>query len=120
MAQRRCRTWVWRASSVQDKSILITGATGSLVSCAARGAGRQGAMTPNRQHRPGLAGDGGSIGAAVVTCRPDELADAELVRRHWADMAVGRSVGGLGRQYVTVPKDGRPFPGLRRCDGRER
>ncbi len=79
--------------SVQDKSILITGATGSLGRVAARALADAGArLTLAGGNSAGLAelvNGAGIDDAAVVTCRPDSLADAQqMVEAALADMAV--------------------------------
>ena len=69
--------------SVQDKSILITGATGSLGSVAARALAAAGArLTLTGGNASGLAqlvDEAGSDDVAVVTRRPDTPADAQAM-----------------------------------------
>jgi NAD(P)-dependent dehydrogenase (short-subunit alcohol dehydrogenase family) len=69
--------------SVQDKSILITGATGSLGSAAARALAEAGArLTLAGGNAAGLAelvADAGIADAAVVARRPDTPADAQAM-----------------------------------------
>ena len=69
--------------SVQDKSILITGATGALGSVAARALAESGArLTLAGGNATGLArlvDDAGIANAAVVTRRPDTPADAQAI-----------------------------------------
>jgi NAD(P)-dependent dehydrogenase (short-subunit alcohol dehydrogenase family) len=69
--------------SVQDKSILITGATGSLGSVAARALAEAGARLTlaggNAAGLARLADDAGFDNAAVVTRRPDTPADAQAM-----------------------------------------
>lgn len=76
--------------SVQDKSILITGATGSLGRVAARALADAGArLTLAGGNSAGLAelvNGAGIDDAAVVTCRPDSLADAQQM----VEAALGR------------------------------
>ncbi|MEQ0575401.1 SDR family oxidoreductase [Mycobacterium tuberculosis] len=111
--------------SVQDKSILITGATGSLGRVAARALADAGArLTLAGGNSAGLAelvNGAGIDDAAVVTCRPGSLADAQQM--------VGAALGRDGRlDGVVVSAGSNPCDpltpggrrGLRRCDGRER
>lgn len=76
--------------SVQDKSILITGATGSLGRVAARALADAGArLTLAGGNSAGLAelvNGAGIDDAAIVTCRPDSLADAQQM----VEAALGR------------------------------
>jgi NAD(P)-dependent dehydrogenase (short-subunit alcohol dehydrogenase family) len=71
--------------SVQDKSILVTGATGSLGSAAARALAEAGArLTLTGGNAEGLAklvDEAGIEDAAVVTRRPDTPADAQAMVR---------------------------------------
>ncbi len=76
--------------SVRDKSILITGATGSLGSAAARALADAGArLTLTGGNAAGLArlvDDAGIDGAVTVPCRPESPADAQAM----VDAAVAR------------------------------
>ncbi|MFZ1177619.1 MAG: SDR family oxidoreductase [Mycobacterium sp.] len=76
--------------SVQDKSLLITGATGSLGSVAVRALAQAGArLTLAGGNAAGLAqlvNEGGLENAAVVSRRPDTPADAQAM----VDAAVAR------------------------------
>lgn len=69
--------------SVQDKSILITGATGSLGSTAARALAKAGARLAlaggNAQALSRLVSEGGIEHAAVVPRRPRTAADAQVM-----------------------------------------
>ena len=102
--------------SVQDKSILITGATGSLGSAAARALAEAGARLTlaggNAARLSELVGEAGIRDVAVVTRRPDTPDDAQAM----VDAAVAKH----GRLDGVLVASGMNHVAAHHRDGRRR